>query len=64
VVVSVDPARADELVGACHDASLECVRIGTATADRRLACGDLLDLDLDAVADAQARVVTGLFDAP
>jgi phosphoribosylformylglycinamidine synthase len=63
VVVSVDPGRANDLVSACRDAGIACVRLGVATAGRRLICGGLLDLDLDAVAEAQARVFPSLFDA-
>jgi phosphoribosylformylglycinamidine synthase len=62
VVVSVDPERIDDLVSACRDAGIACVRIGAATADRRLICRGVLDLDLDAVAEAQARVLPDLFD--
>jgi phosphoribosylformylglycinamidine synthase len=63
VVVSVDQARSAELTRLCHDAGVACVHLGTATTERRLLCGGLLELDLDMVASAQARVLPDLLDA-
>jgi phosphoribosylformylglycinamidine synthase len=63
VVVSVDPVRRDDLARRCRDAGVACVHLGTTTAGRRLAWGDLLELDLDMVATAQAQVLPDLFDA-
>jgi phosphoribosylformylglycinamidine synthase len=63
VVVSVAPDRRTDLERACEDAGLCCARLGTATADRQLVCGDVLALDLAAVRAQQARVLPDLFEA-
>jgi phosphoribosylformylglycinamidine synthase len=63
VVVSVAAERAADLERTCGDSDLACVRLGTATAQRRLTCGDVLDLDLDDVTARQARVLPDLFEA-
>jgi len=63
VVVSVAAERATDLERACGDSDLACVRLGTATEQRRLTCGDVLDLDLDDIAARQARVLPDLFEA-
>jgi len=62
VVVSVTAQRGTELERACEDAGLACVRLGTATAGRRLVCGDVLELDLADVRARQARVLPDLFE--
>jgi phosphoribosylformylglycinamidine synthase len=63
VVVSADQTRSAELTRLCHDAGVACIHLGTATTERRLMCGDLLELDLDMVASAQAQVLPDLLDA-
>ena len=63
VVVSVAAEHVTELEHTCEASGLACVRLGTATAHRRLICGDVLDLDLDDVAARQARVLPDLFEA-
>jgi phosphoribosylformylglycinamidine synthase II len=63
VVVTVDPARVDELERACADAALTCRRLGAVTGDRTLRVGDALQLDLDGLAAARARVLPDLFES-
>ena len=63
VVVTVDAARVDELERACIDSALACRRLGVVTDDRALGVGDVLQLDLDVLAAARARVFTDLFEA-
>lgn len=63
VVVAVDPTRVDELQQACDTADLACQRLGVVTDDRRLGVGEMLELELDSLAVARARVFAALFDA-
>ncbi len=62
VVVTVAAADADDLAATCAANDLACTRLGTVSAERTLRWGDRLRLDLDAVAAAQDRVFSDLFD--
>ena len=63
VVVTVDAVRVDELAGACTDTGLGCRWLGAVTDDRTLRLGDALELDLEVLGAARARVFTDVFEA-